>query len=98
MYIHSLSCSRVKIVLPGVNSAISRGLKVSKQTSLSGSLRSEVEYWHFLDSLEGSARWRTERHEQAVVFSNLSLYKYGGRVDYEGEVIEISNFWDGYRC
>lgn len=47
---------------------------------------SEVEVWRFLDSLKGCDRLRTERHEQVVVCFDASLYKYWGRVEYEGEV------------
>lgn len=28
------------------------------------------------------------------MFSDASLYKYGGRVNYEGKVIKISEFWE----
>lgn len=68
-------------------------MKGSKHLSLSGSLRPEVECRRFLDSWYGCVRWRTQKHKQ-VVFSDASLYKYGGRVEYEKEVIEISNFWE----
>lgn len=33
-------------------------------------------------------------HTQVVVFSDASLYKYEGQVKYEGEVIEITDFWE----
>lgn len=48
----------------------------------------------FLGAWEGCAQWRTEIHKQDVVFSDASLYIYGSQVEYEGEGIEISYFWE----
>lgn len=81
-----LAVPMAKLFCREVNAAICGGLGGSKHVSLSVSLRSEVEFWRFLDSWKGYARLGTERHGQVVVCSDTSLYKYGGRVEYEGEV------------
>lgn len=72
----ALAVQRANLFCWEVNSAISRGLRGSKHVSLFGNLRTKVEYWRSLDSLEGYGRWRTEMHKQVVVFLDASLYKY----------------------
>ena len=91
MYL-ALPCS--KFFSRQVNTAISVCLKNSRDVKVEGDLRTELEFWRFLDTWQGHAQWRAERHRQIVLATDSSGYKYGAKIlsgDHTGE--EIGDFW-----
>ncbi|KAJ8301420.1 hypothetical protein KUTeg_020407 [Tegillarca granosa] len=86
-------CVSMVLVIPGaklytreVNSVISWCLRNSKDISLNGNLRSEIEYWRFIDSWTGFSKWRTEHHKQMIKYRSylfwelLALQSLGSQV------------------
>uniref|UniRef100_A0A8W8IQ73 Reverse transcriptase domain-containing protein n=1 Tax=Magallana gigas TaxID=29159 RepID=A0A8W8IQ73_MAGGI len=82
----------VEVLTREVNLAISRAVKSSKHVCLTDELKEELEHWHFLDSWEGSCQWRSECHQQVMLSSDASLYKYGAVVEQGRNRYEISDF------
>lgn len=94
-------CISMGLAVPGcrlfcreVNLAISRAVKSSKHVCLTDELREELEHWRFLDSWEGCCQWRSECHQQVMLSSDASLYKYGAVVEQGRNRYEISDFWE----
>ena len=80
-------CSSMAICVPGalfyireINRAISHAQKSTKSIPLKGALRTEIEYWRFLDTWHGQALWRKETHSQLSIATDASLYKWAGKI------------------
>ena len=73
--------------------AISRGVKGSKQISLSGLLREEIETWSFVDEWVQGLKWRSEGHIQLNVATDASLFAWAGVItDGPGKGTEIHDY------
>ena len=51
--------------------------KNSRIVPVCGDFRCDTEHWRFLDTWTGSAKWRREYHEQILLATDASLFKYG---------------------
>ena len=94
-------CVSMGLAIPGaklycreVNNAISCGVKNSKRIVIGDELREELKYWRFLDSWKGYAKWRSESHKQVNISTDASGYKYGAVVCFQGEKVELGDFWE----
>lgn len=95
-------CISFLLVVPGaklftreMNLAISEGLKSGCSVPLTLELKEELESWRFLDNWTGKLEWKRERHMSLELFSDSSLFKWGGIVHLPSGSVEISGFWVG---
>lgn len=95
-------CISFLLVVPGaklftreMNLAISAGLKSGGSVPLTSELKEEIEAWKFLDNWKGKLEWKRERHMSLELFSDSSLFKWGGIVHLPSGMAEISGFWEG---
>ena len=58
---------------------------LSKENStnipISGDFLCEIEYWRFLDTSTGSAKWCNQYHDQILMATDASLFMYGVAID-----------------
>lgn len=90
-----LAIPAARLFCPEMNAAISFCQKNSRNVPMSGDLRGKIEHWHFLDTWTGSAKWRREYHEQILLATNASLFKYGVAImsgNRKGTL--FSDYWD----
>lgn len=66
-----------KLYIRDVNTSISQCFKNSKNVSVEGALRHEIEHWRFLDNWVGCVKWRKEYHHQLLLATDASLFRYG---------------------
>ena len=94
-------CISMVLAIPGAklftaegNRALSdAALNALDNIKISPGLRTEVEYWRFLDSWEKPFPWLSERHVILKLSSDASGYKWAA-VLHNGDVkTEISDFW-----
>ena len=77
-----------------MNAAISYCQKNSRNIKISGDLQCEIESWRFLDTWTGVAKWRSEYHEQIVLATDASLFKYGVAIlSGQDSGTTFSDFW-----
>ena len=60
-----------------VNRAISIASKNSKEIVVYEELRNELLFWKFIESWEGFATWRDEKHLQCALATDSSTYRWG---------------------
>ena len=82
-----------------MNTAISYCQKNSKNIKSYGDLLREIESWRFLDTWTVIAKWRSEHHEQFVLATDASLFKYGVAImSGQDKGATFSDFWaSGYK-
>ena len=56
-------------------------------------LKSEIISWRFLDSWTGKLEWKKERHLTVNVFTDSSLFKWGGYLTIEGKEQKFGDSW-----
>ena len=61
-----------------INLAIGRGLKTSKLIHITPPLRAEIQHWADPSVVARVRNWRSERHHQFVIYSDASLFAWGG--------------------
>ena len=61
-----------------INLAIGRGLKTSKLIHITPPLRAEIQHWADPSVVARVRNWRSERHYQFVIYSDASLFAWGG--------------------
>ena len=61
---------------------------------MTGSLKTEIEHWRFVDNWEGCVPWRPECHKQMVIATDAFSFKYGSVV-LSGKLrgLKFSDFW-----
>ena len=75
-----------------INLAIGRGLKSSKLIHITPPLRAEIQHWADPSVVARVGNWRSERHHQFVIYSDASLFAWGGVFPKESRVC-ISDYW-----
>ncbi len=75
-----------------INLAIGRGLKSSKLIHITPPWRAEIQHWADPSVVARVGNWRSERHHQFVIYSDASLFAWGGVFPKESCVC-ISDFW-----
>ena len=80
-------CVSMNLVVPAaklycreINAAISYCLKNSRDVPLTGSLKTEIEHWRFVDKWAGCVPWRPECHKPIIIATDASSFKYGSVV------------------
>lgn len=73
-----LAIPSAKLFTREINIAIGQMCKNSRRACLSGSLKTEIAHWKFLDAWDGCVSWREEKHLQISLATDSSLYKWGG--------------------
>ena len=90
-----LAVPAAKLYTREMNLAISQGIMTEASIPMTGRLRDEVMFWRFLDTWQGKLAWKTERHLTISIFTDASLYKYGGVICIDSKMVQVSDFWDG---
>ena len=75
-----------------INLAIGKGIKSSKLIHITPPLRAEIQHWADPSVVARVGNWRTERHHQFVLYSDASLFAWGGVFPKESHV-PISDYW-----
>ena len=75
-----------------INLAIGRGLKSSKLIHITPPLRAEIQHWSDPSVVARVGNWRSERHHQFVIYSDASLFAWGGVFPKESHIC-ISDYW-----
>lgn len=88
------------LVVPGaklftreMNYAISVVIKSRGKIVMSPELREELEAWKFLDTWQGKMVWKQEKHLFIELFSDSSIFKWGGVIQFDSGRHEIYDFW-----
>ena len=94
-------CVSMSLAVPGcklfcreVNTAISRALRNSRNVSVSGALKEELEYWRFLDEWSGCSKWRPEFHRMINMYTDSSGFRYGASLGLGKEDMVIGDYWE----
>ncbi len=66
-----------KLYIRNMARAVAATQKCSKFVKISGELREEIEFWGFIDSMQGGAAWRQERHVDLEIATDASGYAWG---------------------
>jgi hypothetical protein len=56
-------------------------------------LKSEIISWRFLDSWTGKLEWKEKRHLAVNVFTDSSLFKWGGYLTIDGKEQKFGDSW-----
>ena len=72
---------------------ISRGIRSSRPIHISGSLKSEIQHWTFLESWGGFLPWRKEFHHQIILCADASSFAWGGVFSPDAQPIIIHDYW-----
>ena len=75
----------------GVIAQLTRSSRVSAKVR--GNLRSDIEYWRFLDDWSDCLPWKTEQHCIVTLFSDASKRSWGGVLFKDGNRIESRDYW-----
>ncbi|KAJ8309736.1 hypothetical protein KUTeg_011601 [Tegillarca granosa] len=86
-----LAVPAAKLYIREVNIAIGFASKNSKKVKVSGSLRSEIQYWKFLDNWTGFIPWRQEKHLQICMATDASNFRWGAIIN---DVQSCGDFFD----
>ncbi|KAI8510892.1 Cadherin-like and PC-esterase [Branchiostoma belcheri] len=60
-----------------------------------GPVRSQIEFWRFLDQWEGHVPWRKENHEVVTLSSDASGFKWAGSWTTEEWLVQFADSWQG---
>ncbi|KAI8483676.1 Cadherin-like and PC-esterase [Branchiostoma belcheri] len=60
-----------------------------------GPVRSQIEFWRFLDQWEGHVPWRKENHEVVTLSSDASGFKCAGSWTTEEWLVQFASSWQG---
>lgn len=90
----SLAIPGCKLYVRDVFRAISR-LSGSTRPSLKveATLRTEIEFWRFLDNWKDCFPWRTERHAVVTLYCDASKRAWGGTLLQDGRSLESRDYW-----
>ena len=90
----SLAIPGYKLYVREVFKAISRHSGSSRPTvKLDANLRTEIEYWRFLDDWKDCFQWRTEHHASVTLYSDASKTAWGGTLRLGGHTLESRDYW-----
>ncbi|KAL9961199.1 hypothetical protein ACROYT_G030099 [Oculina patagonica] len=90
----SLAIPGCKLYVRDVFRAISRiSGSTRPSVKLEAALRTEIEYWRFLDSWKDCLPWRTERHAVVTLYCDASKRAWGGSLLKDGRSLESRDYW-----
>ena len=89
----SLAVPAARLYVREVNAGISKGIKSSKQVPMSDSLKSQLQYWRFLDTWQDSLPWKTEKHISISVSSDASNTGWGGVISLPNGNETTRDYW-----
>ena len=90
----SLAIPACKLYVHEAFSAIAQLARSSKVLAkVQGGLRSDIQYWRFLDDWSDCLPWRSEQHCIVTLFSNASKRSWGGVLHKDGTRIESRDYW-----
>ncbi|CAC5361180.1 unnamed protein product [Mytilus coruscus] len=67
-----------KLYTRETNNAISLGIRKQTSIPMTKDLKDEIINWRFLDSWTGKLEWKKERHLVVNIYTDASMYKWGG--------------------
>ena len=73
--------------------AVSRASKSSRPVLITEPLRQEMERWLFLKSWPGFLPWRSEIHNQFVLYTDASSFAWGSVFEPSGIPVVASDYW-----
>ena len=90
----SLAISGCKLYVRQVFRAIAQLTHSSKlATKVQGGLRSDIQYWRFLDDWSDCLPWRSEQHCIVTLFCDVSKRSWGAVLIRDGKRIESRDYW-----
>ena len=93
----SLSIPGCKLYVHEVFSAIAQLTRSSKVIAkVQGGLRSDIQYWRFLDDWSDCLLWRSEKHCIVTLFCTTSKRSWGGVLLKDGKRIESRDYWPDF--
>ena len=91
-----LAVPAAKLYTREMNAAISFCLRSGRPVRMSGPLLEEISSWRFLDSWAGKLEWKQEKHLSVRMYSDSSLFKWGGVIHFPEKTEEISDYWPAH--
>ena len=88
-----LAVPAAKLYTREMNLAISFCLKSGHSIPMSDSLLEEISTWRFLDTWTGKLEWKREKHLSVQMYTDSSLFKWGGLIHFPEKTEEISDYW-----
>ena len=88
-----LAVPATKLYTREMNASISFCLKSGKPVLMSGSLLAEINTWRFLDTWTGTLEWKQEKHLSVQMYTDSSMFKWGGVINFSEKTVEISDYW-----
>jgi hypothetical protein len=90
----SLAIPGCKLYVRDVFEAISRLSRSTRPSvKVEAALRSEVEFWRFLDNWKDCLPWRTEHHPVVTLYCDASKRAWGGTLLKDGRSLESRDYW-----
>ena len=89
----SLAVPSARLYICEVNASISKGIRSSKQIPVSDCLKSELQYWRFLDTWQDSLPWKTEKHISISLSSDASNTGWGGIISLPNGDKTTRDYW-----
>ena len=90
----SLAIPGCKLYVCDVFKAISRLSRSTRPSvKVEAALRTEIEYWRFLDNWRDCLPWRTEHHAVITLYCDASKRAWGGTLLKDGRSMESRDYW-----
>ena len=88
-----LAVPAAKLYTREMNNAISCAIRNQSSVIMTDDLKSEIISWRFLDLWTGKLEWKKERHLAVKVFTDSSLFKWGGYLTIDGKEQKFGDSW-----
>ena len=88
-----LAVPAAKLYTREMNSIISLCLKRGRPILMPDALLEEIKAWRFLDTWTGKLEWKQEKHLSVQIYTDSSLFKWGGVIHFPEKTLEISDYW-----
>ncbi|XP_052060954.1 uncharacterized protein LOC127701170 isoform X2 [Mytilus californianus] len=88
-----LAVPAAKLYTREMNNAISLGIRKQTSIPMTKDLKDEIINWRFLDSWTGKLEWKKERHLVVNIYTDASMYKWGGYFKINDREHKVGNSW-----
>ncbi|CAC5391415.1 unnamed protein product [Mytilus coruscus] len=93
VFIPSQSVQSAKLYTREMNNAISLGILKQTSIPMTKDLKDEIINWRFLDSWTGKLEWKKERHLVVNIYTDASMYKWGGYFKINDREHKVGDSW-----
>ncbi|CAC5395697.1 unnamed protein product [Mytilus coruscus] len=88
-----LAVPAAKLYTREMNNAISLGIRKQTSIPMTKDLKDEIINWRFLDSWTGKLEWKKERHLVVNIYTDASMYKWGGYLKINDREHKVGDSW-----